>query len=145
MNNYCSFDLSYCLFLLCLWITFSFEFQLYNNLLRLQMVAALIKQNQTNKHTFRRRCQINYKRWRYTKSQYWARASFRIGCFVDAVRAMIAPGVRVSRGPDWIWQNQGRLSIVVEQYHVDIKIGFYPKTIESVAIKWKSGSNPYLI
>lgn len=54
---------------------------------------------------------------------------------MDAVRAMIAPGVRVSRGPDWIWQNQGRLSIVVEQYHVDIKIGFYPKTIESVAIK----------
>lgn len=26
---------------------------------------------------------------------------------------MIAPGIRVVRGPDWIWQNQGKRYIIL--------------------------------
>lgn len=37
------------------------------------------------------------------------------------LNTMIAPGIRVVRGPDWIWQNQGKINVAYFELHIFIK------------------------
>lgn len=41
---------------------------------------------------------------------------------------MFQPGIRVVRGPDWIWQNQGKC-FVINNYVVEFKIFFLYKNV----------------